>query len=486
MATARARALVAVSTSPLAVASLRGRGALPPPRSSASVPGQARLDRGGVRGDQVGHELFALAWLPATLCSPPCRRAAGLRSIATSFLRSSIARFGCTLHTRSSSVDSAEFQASLSSPSRSRAAPSCAAICRAGNWRGILAPDVPQPLLDLRSRLHLRDFAAIALVDFVRARLDVDFGGFFLFGEESFQFVTQFVEQTDIVGEIVEHAMNDRLDLAIQRIVLAHRRRPADAGLRERVDQQARRMRLLREERAVEHRRLQHRDLQPSDQRLDAVGQILGLEDEIEQHRDQLDGHRLELIGLARRAAIPAMSRRTLCMSCCRPANCTGAPAKSKPVSPCCRRPSARPVPASRRMRGPPNGPIAGPRPASRRRHAERRHGSPLMPPGHADPPPPPLPPAPGRSRDAGRSAARPAPNGAPPAAGRRQASRPPTRAGSRLASRCRTAIRSMSPPLARRRRAGGPWLRCVPLPAPRSARRRPIDDRRALLRARP
>ena len=35
-----------------------------------------------------------------------------------------------------------------------------------------------------------------------------------------------------------------------------------------------------------------------ADQRLDAVGQILGLEDEVEQHRDHLDGHRLELVRL--------------------------------------------------------------------------------------------------------------------------------------------------------------------------------------------
>ena len=55
---------------------------------------------------------------------------------------------------------------------------------------------------------------------------------------------------------------------------------------------------LLGEERAVQHRRLQHRDLQPREQRLDAVGQVLGLEDEIEQHRDQLDRHRLELVRL--------------------------------------------------------------------------------------------------------------------------------------------------------------------------------------------
>ena len=57
-------------------------------------------------------------------------------------------------------------------------------------------------------------------------------------------------------------------------------------------------MRLLREERAVEHRGLQHRNLQARKQRLDAVGQVPGLEDEVEQHRDHLDGHRFELVRL--------------------------------------------------------------------------------------------------------------------------------------------------------------------------------------------
>src|SRR5215472_3156817 len=65
----------------------------------------------------------------------------------------------------------------------------------------------------------------------------------------------------------------------------------------ERIDQQPRRMRFLGKERAVEHRRLEHRYLQAADQRLDAVGKILGFEYEIEQHRHQLDGHRLELVG---------------------------------------------------------------------------------------------------------------------------------------------------------------------------------------------
>ncbi len=88
------------------------------------------------------------------------------------------------------------------------------------------------------------------------------------------------------------------VDLAIEGIVAAHCRRPAETCFGQRVDEQARGMPLLGEERAVQHRRLQHRNLQPREQCLDAVRQILGLEDEIEQHRDQLDRHRLELVGL--------------------------------------------------------------------------------------------------------------------------------------------------------------------------------------------
>ena len=51
---------------------------------------------------------------------------------------------------------------------------------------------------------------------------------------------------------------------------------------------------------------------------------ILGLEDEIEQHRDQLDRHRLELVRLVADRRFLDVAQ-TLCMSCCRPADCTGA-----------------------------------------------------------------------------------------------------------------------------------------------------------------
>ena len=56
-------------------------------------------------------------------------------------------------------------------------------------------------------------------------------------------------------------------------------------------------MLFLGEERTVQHRRLQHRHLQPRQQCLDAVGQVARFEHEVEQHRDHLDGHRLDLGG---------------------------------------------------------------------------------------------------------------------------------------------------------------------------------------------
>ena len=125
-----------------------------------------------------------------------------------------------------------------------------------------------------------------------------DFGRLLLLGEERLQLGAQLVEEAEIVREALEHRVDDLLGLLVERIVLAHDRRPAQARLRELVHQQPRRMRLLREERAVEHRGLQHRDLQAREQCLDAVRQVLGLEDEVEQHRDHLDRHRFELVRL--------------------------------------------------------------------------------------------------------------------------------------------------------------------------------------------
>ena len=106
------------------------------------------------------------------------------------------------------------------------------------------------------------------------------------------------VENREVVGKIVEDLVDDPRKTLIKGIFLSHRRRPAKSGVCQFVDQQPRRMGLLRKEGAIKHRSLQDRDLQSGEQCLDAIGKIAGFEDEVEQHRDHLDGHRLDLVRL--------------------------------------------------------------------------------------------------------------------------------------------------------------------------------------------
>ena len=153
--------------------------------------------------------------------------------------------------------------------------------------------------LDLCATHHRRDLQTIAVVDVIGRQRDVRFGGLLLLGEKFLEIFPELVEERKVLREVVKNPANDALDLAIERIVAAHVGRPAEAGVGERVDEQSRRMSFLREERAVEHRRFEHRNLQARQLRLDAVGQIARLEDEVEQHRDHLDRHRLELVRLA-------------------------------------------------------------------------------------------------------------------------------------------------------------------------------------------
>jgi hypothetical protein len=151
---------------------------------------------------------------------------------------------------------------------------------------------------DLGPGDDIGDLLAVLLVDLVGRRADVGLGVLFLRVQERLQHFALLIENREVVGKIVEDLMDDPAKALVERIFLAHDRRPAESSLRELVDQEARRMGLLREERAVEHRRLQHRDLQPGEQCLDAVGQVARLEDEVEQHGDHLDRHRLDLVGL--------------------------------------------------------------------------------------------------------------------------------------------------------------------------------------------
>ena len=67
--------------------------------------------------------------------------------------------------------------------------------------------------------------------DLLGARRDVRLGGLLLLGEERLELLAQLVEDREVVGEAVEDRVDDLLDLAVERILVAHRRRPAEAGL---------------------------------------------------------------------------------------------------------------------------------------------------------------------------------------------------------------------------------------------------------------
>ena len=68
----------------------------------------------------------------------------------------------------------------------------------------------------------------------------------------------------------------------------------AERGRRKQVEQPARRVRSRREEALVRERHLERRDLQASQQRFHARGDVPVLEDVVEQHADDVDGHRVD------------------------------------------------------------------------------------------------------------------------------------------------------------------------------------------------
>ena len=124
----------------------------------------------------------------------------------------------------------------------------------------------------------------------------------------------------------------------VQRIVLAHRpatsrARPAASALTSRRDGCV----FFAKNAPSSIAALSTGNLQAREQRLDAVGQILGLEDEVEQHRDHLDRHRLELVRLLAERRLLQVAQDVVHPSGI-PENATCCPPTSKSVCPACRR----------------------------------------------------------------------------------------------------------------------------------------------------
>ena len=107
--------------------------------------------------------------------------------------------------------------------------------------------------------------------------------------DEILEFGAGTVEDPQIIVEILEQRFDGLLDLAVQAVIAVGFLRPAHARLCHGVEQLPCRMGLLREQVLVEQRHLEERDLQASEQGLHLRRQVAVLQDELEQHADQID-----------------------------------------------------------------------------------------------------------------------------------------------------------------------------------------------------
>ena len=128
-----------------------------------------------------------------------------------------------------------------------------------------------------------------------------------LIASERHEFGQQLGEDRRIINEIVQQTLHHLLDLLIEavtlRIVLID---PTQRGRGDFVEQAARRMAATAEEGLVQHRHLEHRDLQTANQCLERIRQSAVIENELEQHRHQIDHIFIDLANHPRLATLGA------------------------------------------------------------------------------------------------------------------------------------------------------------------------------------
>ncbi len=114
---------------------------------------------------------------------------------------------------------------------------------------------------------------------------------------EVLKFVQQFVEQLNIIGKIIQQTLNNRLDLLPQGVTLVFTPwSPANTGHGQLVQQFPRRMPAAVKKAAVEQCHLEHRNLQPADQKLHQGRQLAIVQNELKQHRYQIDHITINLV----------------------------------------------------------------------------------------------------------------------------------------------------------------------------------------------
>ena len=108
-------------------------------------------------------------------------------------------------------------------------------------------------------------------------------------GKKGLELGAQLLENLEVLFETLQHGLDDAVDLRKEAIVLVAVRLPAGGRNRDAVDQASRGVAIGGEEIGVDQCRLEHRELQARQQRLDLAWQRRVLQHVIEHQADDLD-----------------------------------------------------------------------------------------------------------------------------------------------------------------------------------------------------
>ncbi len=193
------------------------------------------------------------------------------------------------------------------------------AMLEAGQQQHLAPGFLQQANHDLRKRLAKQAFVQY-LLDFLARHLCLGAALFGVAGAlfeqlaaaalvagEGQEVGEQLGEDSGIVDEVVEQACHHLFDLLVETVALGFVLiAPAHGCGGDLVEQATGRMAATAEEGLVQHGDLEQRDLQAADQRLERVRQGAVVEDELEQHRNQVDDIFVDFANHARLAALGA------------------------------------------------------------------------------------------------------------------------------------------------------------------------------------
>ena len=158
--------------------------------------------------------------------------------------------------------------------------------------------------LDFRLRHGFGKREPFFLLDAIRCGQRVLFDTLIFFGDERLQPLARGVEDLQVGLEAIDEFLEDALHAPEQRARGVEVNRQAQRNLAQRIEQLPRRMGLLREERLVRDRDLEHRDLQAANEPLHADGDLGIIEQLIEHQGHDVERQHVQLVHAGAHAGV--------------------------------------------------------------------------------------------------------------------------------------------------------------------------------------